>query len=289
MRGEPAVVSRSPNKPELEHVLAQLTGSLNRGKRCEFISPYCWFNLEFLWPGGFTELVRPPTDSGDERHNPVKAQKVLVIDVGGTHVKMLASGEKEPRKYPSGPNMTPRKMVRLVKKSVRDWKFDCVSLGFPGPIINGHPLREPHNLGTGWVGFNFRKAFGCPVKIINDAAMQALGSYRGARMLFLGLGTGLGSAMIVNGMLEPMELAHLMYKNGKTYEDYLGLRGLERSGKKKWRQHVAEITKRLKIALEADYVVLGGGNCKKLKKLPPGTRLGNNLNAFLGGFRMWQK
>ena len=221
--------------------------------------------------------------------NPVKSQKVLVIDVGGTHVKMLASGEKEPRKYPSGPAMTPRKMVRLVKKSVRDWKFDCVSLGFPGPIINGHPLREPHNLGTGWVGFNFRKAFGCPVKIINDAAMQALGSYRGARMLFLGLGTGLGSAMIVNGMLEPMELAHLMYKNGKTYEDYLGLRGLERSGKKKWRQHVAEIAKRLKIALEADYVVLGGGNCKKLKKLPPGTRLGNNLNAFLGGFRMWQK
>ena len=221
--------------------------------------------------------------------NPVKSLKVLVIDVGGTHVKMLASGEKEPRKYPSGPAMTPRKMVRLVKKSVRDWKFDCVSLGFPGPIINGHPLREPHNLGTGWVGFNFRKAFGCPVKIINDAAMQALGSYRGARMLFLGLGTGLGSAMIVNGMLEPMELAHLIYKNGKTYEDYLGLRGLERSGKKKWRQHVAKITKRLKIALEADYVVLGGGNCKKLKKLPPGTRLGNNLNAFLGGFRMWQK
>ena len=219
----------------------------------------------------------------------MKSQKVLVIDVGGTHVKMLASGEKEPRKYPSGPALTPRKMVRLVKKSVRGWKFDCVSLGFPGPIINGHPLREPHNLGTGWVGFNFRKAFGCPVKIINDAAMQALGSYRGARMLFLGLGTGLGSAMIVNGMLEPMELAHLMYKNGKTYEDYLGLRGLERSGKKKWRQHVAEIAKRLKIALEADYVVLGGGNCKKLKKLPPGTRLGNNLNAFLGGFRMWQK
>jgi polyphosphate glucokinase len=173
----------------------------------------------------------------------VKSQKVLVIDVGGTHVKMLASGEKEPRKYPSGPAMTPRKMVRLVKKSVRDWKFDCVSLGFPGPIINGHPLREPHNLGTGWVGFNFRKAFGCPIKIINDAAMQALGSYRGARMLFLGLGTGLGSAMIVNGMLEPMELAHLIYKNGKTYEDYLGLRGLERSGKLIMWCSVVEIAK----------------------------------------------
>jgi polyphosphate glucokinase len=218
-----------------------------------------------------------------------KVPKVLVIDVGGTNVKMLATGQKEPRKYPSGPTMTPRKMVRLIKKSVRDWNFDCVSLGYPGPIINGHPLREPHNLGRGWVGFNFRKAFGCPIKIINDAAMQALGSYKGGRMLFLGLGTGLGSAMIVNGMLEPMELAHLIYKNGKTYEDYLGLRGLERSGKKKWRQQVAKIAKRLKTALAADYVVLGGGNSKKLKKLPPGTQLGNNLNAFLGGFRMWQK
>jgi polyphosphate glucokinase len=218
-----------------------------------------------------------------------KSPKVLVIDVGGTHVKMLATGQKDSRKYPSGLTMTPRKMVRLVKKSVRDWKFDCVSLGYPGPIINGHPLREPHNLGGGWVGFNFRSAFGCPVTIINDAAMQALGSYKGGRMLFLGLGTGLGSAMIVNGMLEPMELAHLIYKNGKTYEDYLGLRGLERYGKKKWRHYVAKITKSLKTALEADYVVLGGGNSKKLKQLPPGTRLGNNKNAFLGGFRMWHK
>ena len=219
---------------------------------------------------------------------PAKSPTVLVIDVGGTNVKMLATGQKEPRKYPSGPTMTPEKMVRLVKESVRDWKFDCVSLGYPGPIVNGHPLREPHNLGTGWVGFNFRKAFGRPLKIINDAAMQALGSYEGGRMLFLGLGTGLGSAMIVDGTLEPMELAHLIYKHGKTYEDYLGLRGLERSGKKKWRKDVAKITKRLKAALEADYVVLGGGNSKKLKDLPPGARLGNNLNAFLGGFRLWQ-
>jgi polyphosphate glucokinase len=218
-----------------------------------------------------------------------KSPRVLVIDVGGTNVKMLATGQKNPRKYPSGPAMTPRKMVRLVKKSVQDWKFDRVSLGFPGPIINGHPLREPHNLGRGWVGFNFHKAFGRPVKIINDAAMQALGSYKGGRMLFLGLGTGLGAAMIVDGMLQPIELAHLIYKKGKTYEDYLGLRGLERSGKKKWRQHVTKITKKLKTTLEADYVVLGGGNSKKLRKLPPGTRLGNNENAFLGGFRMWQK
>jgi polyphosphate glucokinase len=220
--------------------------------------------------------------------NPVKSPRILVVDVGGTNVKMLATGQKEPRKYPSGPTLTPRKMVRLVKESVKDWKFDCVSLGYPGPIINGHPLREPHNLGGGWVGFNFQKAFGCPVKIINDAAMQALGSYKGGRMLFLGLGTGLGSAMVVDGTLEPMELAHLIYKNDKTYEDYLGLRGLERCGKKKWRQHVAKITKQLKIALGADYVVLGGGNSKKLKELPPGARLGNNLNAFLGGFRIWE-
>jgi predicted NBD/HSP70 family sugar kinase len=178
-------------------------------------------------------------------------------------------------------------MVREVKNCAKDWIFDRVSLGYPGPVINGHPLREPHNLGVGWMKFNFREAFGCPVKVINDAAMQALGSYKGGRMLFLGLGTGLGSAMIVDGILEPMELAHLTYKKGKTYEDYLGLRGLKRLGKKKWRRQVARITEKLKTALEADYVVLGGGNIKKLKKLPPGTRLGNNQNAFLGGFRMW--
>jgi predicted NBD/HSP70 family sugar kinase len=219
---------------------------------------------------------------------PAKARKVLVIDTGGTNIKLLVSGQKEPRKIPSGPTMTAGKMVREVKECVKDWKFDRVSLGYPGPIINGHPLREPHNLGGGWMRFNFSKAFGCPVKILNDAAMQALGSYKGGRMLFLGLGTGLGSAMIVEGMLEPMELAHLTYKNGKTYEDYLGRRGLERLGKKKWRQHVAKIVKKLKVALEADYVVLGGGNIKKLRKLPAGARLGSNENAFSGGFRMWE-
>ncbi|MGB8474196.1 MAG: ROK family protein [Candidatus Acidiferrum sp.] len=218
-----------------------------------------------------------------------QSPKVLVIDVGGTNVKMLVKGQKEPRKYPSGPALTPRKMVQVVKKSTSDWKFNCISLGYPGPIINGHPLREPHNLGRGWVGFDFQKAFGCPVKILNDAAMQALGSYQGGRMLFLGLGTGLGSAMIVDGVLQPMELAHLAYKNGKTYEDYLGLRGLERMGKKKWRRYVLKITKKLKAALEADYVVLGGGNSKKLKKLPASARLGSNENAFLGGFRLWEK
>jgi polyphosphate glucokinase len=218
-----------------------------------------------------------------------KTAKILVVDVGGTHVKMLATGQKEARKIPSGPTMTAGKMVRVVKACVKDWKFDRVSLGYPGPIINGHALREPHNLGGGWMKCDFCKAFGCPVKILNDAAMQALGSYQGGRMLFLGLGTGLGSAMIVNGTLEPMELAHLIYKKGKTYEDYLGLRGLERLGKKKWRVQVAKVVKKLKAALEADYVVLGGGNIKKLKKVPPGARLGSNENAFRGGFRMWER
>jgi polyphosphate glucokinase len=217
-----------------------------------------------------------------------KPQKVLVIDVGGTHVKLLMTGQKKPTMIDSGPDMTASKAARLVKLATRGWKFDCVSMGYPGPVINGHPLREPHNLGGGWMGFDFRKALGCPVKIINDASMQALGSYKGGRMLFLGLGTGLGSAMIVDGVLEPMELAHLSYKHGKTYEDYLGIRGLEKLGKKKWRKQVFKIVEKLKTALEADYIVLGGGNVKKLKKLPPGARMGSNENAFVGGFRMWQ-
>ncbi|MGA7855464.1 MAG: ROK family protein [Candidatus Acidiferrales bacterium] len=217
------------------------------------------------------------------------SRKVLVIDVGGTHVKLLMTGQKEPTMINSGPEMTAGKVARLVKQATRTWKYDCISMGYPGPVINGHPLREPHNLGGGWMGFDFRKAFGCPVKIINDASMQALGSYKGRRMLFLGLGTGLGSAMIVDGVLEPMELAHLSYKHGKTYEDFLGIRGLEKLGKKKWRKQVFKIVAKLKAALEADYVVLGGGNVKKLKKLPPGARMGSNENAFVGGFRMWQK
>jgi len=218
-----------------------------------------------------------------------KSHKTLVVDVGGTHVKMLATGQSEPRKFISGPAMTAGKMVKLVKDATRDWRYERISLGYPGPIVNGHPLREPHNLGGGWMNFNFAKAFGRPVKVINDAAMQALGSYQGGSMLFLGLGTGLGSAMIVDGVLEPMELAHLFYKKGKTYEDYLGLRGIERLGKNKWRKHVAKVVKKLKSALEADYVVLGGGNSKKLERIPSGARLGSNGNAFRGGFRLWEK
>ena len=215
--------------------------------------------------------------------------KVLVIDVGGTHVKLLMTGQKEPTKFVSGPSMTAARAVRDIKLAVKSWKFDCISIGYPGPIINSHPLREPHNLGSGWMGMDFAKALGHPTKVINDAAMQALGSYKGGKMLFLGLGTGLGSAMISDGYLEPMELAHLEYKKGKTYEDYLGIRGLEKYGKKKWRREVFKVTELLKTALEADYVVLGGGNSKKLKALPPGSRLGSNDNAFVGGFRLWQK
>jgi polyphosphate glucokinase len=217
------------------------------------------------------------------------ARKVLVVDVGGTHVKMLLSGEKEARKFDSGPKLTAEATVKGVRAATKDWHYDCVSIGYPGPVINGRPLREPHNLGGGWMGFDFAKAFGKPVKLVNDASMQAIGSYQGGKMLFLGLGTGLGSAMIVNNVLEPMELAHLQYRKGKTYEDYLGIRGLERMGKKKWRAHVWKVCEQLKAALEADYIVLGGGNVKKLKKLPPGTREGDNNNAFKGGLRLWDK
>lgn len=211
-----------------------------------------------------------------------------MIDIGGTHVKVLAKGERVERKILSGPTMTARKMAKDVKQLTKDWEYDVVSMGYPGPVVLGRPLHDPHNLGRGWVGFDYGKAFGCPVKIMNDAAMQALGSYRGGRMLFLGLGTGLGSAMVVDGIVEPMELAHLPYRKGKTYEDYLGLRGLERLGKKKWRRHVADVVERLRAALEPDYVVLGGGNVEKLKKLPRGAELGNNKNAFRGGFRLWE-
>lgn len=220
---------------------------------------------------------------------PKQPKNILVIDVGGTHIKVFANGQKEPVKIPSGPKMTAKKMAKEVRKATEGWNYSVVSIGYPAPVIHGHPLSEPHNLAGGWVGFDFRKAFGRPVKIVNDAAMQALGIYQGGRMLFLGLGTGLGSAMIVDGILEPMEIAHLPYEKGRTFEDYLGIRGLKRLGKKKWRRYVARIAEQLKNALEADYVVLGGGNAKMLKKLPPGTRLGDNSTAFTGGFRLWDE
>ena len=215
--------------------------------------------------------------------------KILVIDVGGTHIKLRATSHKREIKIPSGPKMTARKMVAAVRKLIVGWQYEAITIGYPGAVLHGHIVGEPHNLGHGWVGFNFKKAFARPVKIINDAAMQALGSYEGKRMLFLGVGTGLGSAMIVDGVLQPMELAHLPYKNGRTYEDYVGLAGLKRLGKRKWRRHVNDVVKRLKTALEADYVVLGGGNARLLKKLPRGARLGDNTNAFRGGYRLWAK
>jgi polyphosphate glucokinase len=215
--------------------------------------------------------------------------KILVIDIGGTHVKVLASGRTKFVEIPSGPKMTPAKMVAAVRATTIDWKYDAVSIGYPGPVVHGRPLTEPYHLARGWVGFDFKKAFNRPVKIVNDAAMQALGSYQGGRMLFLGLGTGLGSALIVDNVLEPMELAHLPYKKGRTYEDYVGQAGLDRLGKNKWRRLVKEVVQQLKAALQVDYVVLGGGNVRLFKKLPPGTRLGNNANAFQGGYRLWSK
>ena len=213
---------------------------------------------------------------------------VLVVDVGGTHVKILASGQEERREFPSGPALTAEQIVRGVKELAGDWKYDAVSIGYPGPVLHGRPVAEPHNLAPGWVRLDFGAAFGCPVKVINDAAMQALGSYKGGKMLFLGLGTGLGSAMILDGIVEPMELGHLPYKKG-TYEDYVGIRGLERHGKKKWREYVEDVVAKLIAALEPDDVVLGGGNVKKLKELPAGCRAGDNANAFRGGFRLWEK
>jgi polyphosphate glucokinase len=214
--------------------------------------------------------------------------KVLVVDIGGTHVKILATGQREPCKLASGPTLTAQQMVTEVRKAVSKWSYDVVSIGYPGPVLRGCPVAEPHNLGCGWVGFDFEKAFRRPVKVVNDAAMQALGSYKRGKMLFLGLGTGMGSALVVDGNVEPMELGHLPYKKG-TYEDYVGLRGLEKYGKRKWRRYVADVVAHLIAALEPEDVVLGGGNARELKELPPGCRVGDNANAFLGGFRLWEK
>jgi polyphosphate glucokinase len=212
---------------------------------------------------------------------------VLVVDVGGTSVKILATGQDEPQKFLSGPTLTAETMVSRVNEVARDWKYEVVAMGYPGPVLRDRPVAEPFNLAPGWVGFDYQAAFGRPVKIINDAAMQALGSFKGGKMLFLGLGTGLGSAMIVDGIVEPMELGHLPYRRG-TFEDYVGIRGLERLGKRKWRKRVWDVVARLVAALEPDDVVIGGGNAKKLKELPPGCRLGDNADAFLGGFRLWE-
>jgi polyphosphate glucokinase len=213
---------------------------------------------------------------------------VLVVDIGGTHVKILATGQKQPREFPSGPKLAPKQMVAGVKKLAKDWKYNAVSIGYPGVVVGNRPVADPYNLGRGWAGFNFEAAFKCPVKVVNDAAMQALGSYKRGKMLFLGLGTGLGSAMVVDGIVEPMELGHLPYRK-RTFEDYVGVRGRSQLGQKKWEKAVRDVIARLIAALEPEDVVLGGGNVKNLKKLPPRCRAGDNLNAFVGGFRVWEK
>ena len=214
---------------------------------------------------------------------------VLVIDVGGTNLKVSVGSTGDVIKIPSGPDMTAARMAEEVKKAVAGRSYDVVSIGYPGPVVNGRPASEPHNLGAGWMRFDYAKAFGKPVRVVNDAAMQALGSYQGGRMLYLGLGTGLGSAFVGDGVLEPLELAHLPYRKNRTYEDYLGLRGLQRMGRKKWQRHVEKVVELLKHGLQADYVMLGGGQTKELSSLPPDVRLGTNAHAILGGIRLWDK
>ena len=213
--------------------------------------------------------------------------KVLAVDIGGTNVKLLATGQKEPRKFPSGSKLTPKAMVAGVTKLAEGWTYDAVAIGYPGRVVGGKILVEPHNLAKGWIGFDFTTAFGHPVHIINDAAMQALGSYNSGLLLFLGLGTGLGAALVADGVLVPMELAHLPYKH-RTWEDYLGVRSLQKRGRKKWEQHVHTAVARLQDALAPDDIVLGGGNAKKLKMLRKGCRLGSNAHAFSGGFRLFE-
>lgn len=212
---------------------------------------------------------------------------VLVIDIGGSHVKCLASGQPRPRKFSSGSRLTAQQMVQGVLEITADWTFDVVAMGYPGVVRSGVPVREPHHLAPGWVGFDFQAAFARPVKIVNDAAMQALGSYQGGKMLFLGLGTGLGSALIVDDLAVAMELGHLPRRKGGTYEDLLGKQGFKRLGKKKWRRKVCAVVRGFSDALLPDEIVVGGGQAERLKNLPPRTRRGDNADAFLGGFRLW--
>jgi polyphosphate glucokinase len=220
---------------------------------------------------------------------PSPSRTILSIDVGGSHVKVMTNTKRIKREFESGPDLTARSMVEQVKQITKDWTYDAVSVGYPGPVVRDRPSAEPHNLGPGWKGFDFSRAFKRPTRVVNDALMQALGGYKGGKMLFLGLGTGLGSAMIVDGALVPMELAHLPYRKEKTFEDFVGAAGLKRHGKKKWERYVDDVVQRLVAALEPDYVILGGGNAGKLEKLPAKARLGRNANAFLGGFRLWEQ
>ena len=217
-----------------------------------------------------------------------RMKNVLVIDIGGTHVKVASTDQPVPLKIPSGPTMTAPLMAQQVLLGTKGWKYDCISIGYPGPVAHDHPLAEPHNLAAGWIDFDYQAAFAKPIRFINDAAMQALGGYRGGRMLFLGIGTGLGSAMVFEGVVVPLELAHLPYRKGRTYEEYLGKTGLELRGKKRWRKSVLDVIERLKAGLVCEYVLLGGGNAKLMKGLPSHVILGANSNAIDGGIRLWQ-
>jgi polyphosphate glucokinase len=214
---------------------------------------------------------------------------ILAIDVGGSHVKVMTNKDRVKREFVSAPDLSAKTMVKEVRKLTEDWSYDVISVGYPGVVVRNRPHVEPHNLGRGWAGFDFEKAFGRPTRVVNDAVMQALGSYRGGRMLFLGLGTGLGSAMILDGVLAPMELGHLPYRKGRTFEDYVGIAGLKRLGQKKWKQRVAEVIGDLAAALQPEYIILGGGNVAKLDKLPAKAKRGNNADAFEGGFRLWDE
>ncbi len=214
--------------------------------------------------------------------------KILVIDIGGSHVKVLASGQRTPTKLPSGPNLTPARMVKEVLAATAGWKYDAVTLGYPGPVAKDRPAKEPVNLGRGWVRFDYRKAFRKPVRMINDAAMQALGSYEGGKMLFMGLGTGLGTAFVADGIVVPLEIAHLPYKNGQSYEDFLGEAGMKSLGKRRWETHVETVVDLFLAAFNADYIVLGGGNVRHLETLPSYVRRGANIHAFRGGMRLWK-
>jgi polyphosphate glucokinase len=213
--------------------------------------------------------------------------KVLVIDIGGTNLKIASTDQRVPIKIASGPTMNASKMAEAVLAATATWEYDCISIGYPGPVTHDHPLADPFNLAPGWIDFPYQKALGKPIRFINDAAMQALGGYKGGRMLFLGTGTGLGSAMIFDGVIVPLELAHLPYRDGFTYEDYAGAKGLEKRGKKRWRKSVLDIVAKLKAAMVCDYVLLGGGNAKLMQKLPEGIIVGANSNAIEGGLKLW--
>jgi len=228
----------------------------------------------------------PPAKQGRRARTP---RRILVLDVGGTHVKLRVNARGPIRKFASGSGMTPRAMVGQIRALIGPADYDAVSMGYPGLVFRGKVAGEPYNLGKGWVGFDFRQALGRPLQVINDAAMQAIGSYRGGRMLFLGLGTGLGATLIIDDVVEPTEVGHMPYKHGRTFEDYVGEHGRKRRGNKKWRKSVLDVVARLKLAFEADYVVLGGGNAARLKHLPAGVRRGSNANAFLGGVRIWRR